>query len=85
MSAPIGLRIGARVRCTSETDPFIDYGTEGTVTNTMPQRPPTPARARILWDSDQSCLMDAGDFEVIPQPVVVQPTVMAAFPAKEAS
>lgn len=85
MTAPIGLRIGARVRCTAENDPFIDHGTEGVVVNTMPQRPHSPARARILWDSDQSCLMDATDFEVIPQAVVVQPTVMQPFATKEAS
>lgn len=74
------LRIGDRVRCTSTTDPFIDYGTEGLVTNTAPPKPHAPARARILWDTACSCMMDASDFEIIPaapdkqqQPVVMGP------------
>lgn len=78
MSAPIGLRIGAKVRCI-KGDAFIDTGTEGVVVNTSPAKPYAPARARIHWSTDQVCMMDATDFEVIPtvpdkpqQPVVME-------------
>jgi hypothetical protein len=84
MTAPIGLRIGARVRCI-KGDAFIDAGTEGVVVNTSPAKPFAPARARILWDNACSCMMDATDFEVIPtvpdkpqQPVVMETFSKAA-------
>ena len=60
-----GLRIGARVRCLATDDPFIDYGQTGTVTNTAPARPHAPARARVHFDSDCACMMDATLLEVI--------------------
>lgn len=78
MTAPIGLRIGARVRVT-KGDQFVEEGMTGTVVNTAPPKPHAPARARINFDNDTICMMDATDFEVIPtvpdkpqQPVVME-------------
>lgn len=80
------LRIGDRVRCTTPDDPFIDHGVEGLIINVAAPRPHAPGRAYILFDTDQVCMMDATDFEVIPKPCTKpqQPVVMAPFPGSAA-
>ena len=80
------LRIGDKVRCIATDDPFIDYGTEGLVVNVAPPRPYAPGRARILWSTDQLCMMDATDFEIVPKPndKPQQPVVMDPFPGSAA-
>lgn len=71
-----GLRNGAKVRCITDKDPFIDYGTTGVVTNTAPVKPMTPAQAYVYWDNDCKSRIAASDIEVIPvEPAEPKPAV----------
>lgn len=86
MTTPTGLRIGAKVRSLVD-DCNVHVGLEGLIVNVMPPRPTgfPHGAARVNWANDTCSIANAETFEVIPQPAVVQPTVMAAFPTKEAS
>ena len=78
------LRIGDKVR--AHGDRFIEAGTEGIVVNVVTSPPYAQARARILFETDQVCIMDADEFDVIPRPNAKpqQPVVMEPFPGSAA-
>lgn len=75
------LRIGDRVRLKG-CDPFVGCWMTGLVVNIAPPRYGQPVRARVMFDNDVICIIEASKF-VVTTPIprfAVRPVIMPPLP-----